>query len=41
MDYSRGLGYNILKTSRFIEELETRRSGAVDRPYQEWVVDEA
>jgi DNA helicase-2/ATP-dependent DNA helicase PcrA len=41
MDYSRGLGYTVLKTSRFIEELETRSLGRVDRPYQEWVIDEA
>jgi hypothetical protein len=41
MDYSRGRGYNVLKTSRFIEELETRRLGRVERPYQEWTVDEA
>ncbi|HOD34641.1 MAG TPA: ATP-dependent helicase [Syntrophales bacterium] len=40
-DYSRGMGYGVLKTSRFIEELETRRLGRVERPYQEWVIDEA
>jgi len=40
MDYSRGRGYNVLKTSRFIEELETRRLGRIEHPYQEWTVDE-
>jgi len=40
-DYSRGLGYGVLKTSRFIEELETRTLGRVERPYEEWSVDEA
>lgn len=40
-DYSRGMGYGVLKTSRFIEELETRRLGRVERPYEEWAVDEA
>lgn len=41
MDHGRGVGYTVLKASRFIEELETRRLGRVDRPYQEWVIDEA
>ncbi len=41
MDYGRGVGYTVLKTSRFIEELETCRLGRIERPYQQWIVEDS
>ncbi|HOI73579.1 MAG TPA: ATP-dependent helicase [Syntrophales bacterium] len=40
-DYRRGMGSMIVQPSRFIRELAPRYQGMRERPYEEWLVDEA